>query len=326
MINTEDIKKILVTGAAGFIGSHLTRRLIEDGFQVAITQRKDSSAWRIRDILDNVTVCTVDLKNTQDIQAAVGQFKPDVIFHLAAYYAVEHKPAEIPLIIDTNVLGTMNLLEAAYRAQVKLFVNTSSLFVYRDSRERWSEESPLNPFNLYALTKIHSEEACSFYAAKYGLRSVTFRIFPPYGPADNQRRFIPHIITSLLKGESPRMTTGRQEWDFIYVGDIVDAYVKLLTAFPSFNRHEVFNVGTGQAVSIRKIGLRLKEIIKTDAALLWGTIEHRKNEAWFVCADVTKAKTLLGWQPRVNILEEGLPLTVEWYRQESAISKKGGIL
>lgn len=310
----EKLNKVLITGATGFIGSNLTQRLIREGLEVGIIKREDSNVWRIRDFLDKIVAYDVDLRDTYGVSKAVSHFRPNVIFHLAAYYAVEHQPREISHIVGTNLLGTVNLLEASKESKVKLFVNTSSCFVYRESNSKLRENDELNPLNLYALTKIQTEQFCSFYAEKYGLKAITFRIFPPYGPADHERRLIPYVIKSLLDGKKPRMTTGKQRWDFVYVDDIVDAYFKLLSVSELPQKHEIFNIGTGTAVSIQEIVSRIKEVICIELDPEWGAIPHRKNEVWFTCADISKIENSLGWKPKIQ-LREGLERTIKWYRE-----------
>ena len=309
------MKKVLITGATGFIGSHLTRRLVKEEFEVCIIHRKNSNLWRIKDLIDKVTIYDTDLQDTSGVLKIVADFKPEVIFHLATYYAVEHKSEEIPLVINTNVLGTVNLLEASKESMVKLFVNTSSCFVYKESKNRLKEDGDLSPLNLYALTKINAEELCTFYAKKYGMTTITFRIFPPYGPADHERRLIPYVIKSLLGGQKPKMTTGKQRWDFVYVNDIVDAYFKLLSIPDLSEKHEIFNIGTGNAVSVREVVTRIKEILCTELEPDWGAIPHRENEVWFTCADINKATAFLKWKPRVQILKDGLESTIDWYKK-----------
>ena len=310
----ENLNKILITGAAGFIGSHLTERLTRERFEVGIIKRENSDVWRIKNLSDKIVAYDADLRDTQDVSKAVSHFRPDVILHLATYYAVEHKPQEVSLMIDTNVLGTVNLLEASKESMVKLFVNTSSCFVYKESKNRLRESEDFNPLNLYALTKLQAEQACSFYAEKYGLKTITFRLFPPYGPADHERRLIPYVIKSLLNGERLKLTTGKQRWDFVFVDDIVDAYLKLLSVPDLPQRHEIFNMGAGNAVSVREVVSRIKEIIGSELEPEWGAIPHRKNEVWFTCADISKTKTFLKWQPKIQILGEGLEFTVNWYK------------
>jgi nucleoside-diphosphate-sugar epimerase len=313
-VKMRKLNKVLITGAAGFIGSHLTQRLIQEGFDVGIIKREKSNIWMIKGLLDKIVAYDVDLRDTQEVSKVVSHFRPDVIFHLATYYAVEHQPQEVSLMVDTNVLGTVNLLEASKKSMVKLFVNTSSCFVYRESENKLREEDDLSPLNLYALTKIQAEQACSFYAEKYGLKTITFRLFPPYGPADNERRLIPYVIKSLFEGERLKMTTGEQRWDFVFVGDIEDAYFKLLSVSDLPQKHEIFNIGTGNAVSVREVVSQIKEIVGAELEPEWGAIPHRKNEVWFTCAEISKAENFLGWQPKIQMLEEGLKLTVEWYK------------
>lgn len=310
----EDVNRVLITGATGFIGSHLTQRVMPEGFEVGILKRKNSNTGRIKNMLDNLVTYDVDLRDTQEVSKAVSHFRPDVIFHLATYYAAEHTPQEVSLMVDTNVLGTINLLEASKESMVKMFVNTSSCFVYKESENKLRENADLNPLNLYALTKIQAEQACSFYAEKQGLKTITFRLFPPYGPADHQRRLIPYVIKSLFDGVMLKMTTGKQRWDFVFVDDIIEAYFKLLNIPNLPAKHEIFNIGTENAVSVREVVSRTKEIIGAESEPDWGAIPHRKNEVWFTCADISKTETFLSWQPKIQILEEGLERTVEWYK------------
>ena len=319
----EKLNKVLITGAAGFIGSQLTQRLKREGFEVGIIKRENSDVWRIKDLLDKIVTYDVDLRDTEEVSKAVSHFRPDVIFHLATYYAVEHKPQEISLMVDTNVLGTINLLEASKESRVKLFVNTSSCFVYRESKNKLRENADLSPLNLYALTKLQAEQACSFYAENYGLKAITFRLFPPYGPADHERRLIPYVTKSLLEGEKLKLTTGMQRWDFVYVDDIVDAYFKLLSVSDLPKKHEIFNIGTGNAVSVREVVSRIKEIVGSELEPGWGAIPHRKNEVWFTCADISKTESFLGWQPKIQIMGKGLELTVRWYKDFWKREKEG---
>jgi nucleoside-diphosphate-sugar epimerase len=270
--------------------SQLTRKLVREGFEVGIIKRENSDAWRIKDLLDKIAAYDVDLRDTQEVSKAISHFRPDVIFHLATYYAVDHQPQEVSLMVDTNVLGTLNLLKASKESAVKLFINTSSCFVYGESENKLRENDDLNPLNLYALTKIQAEQACSFYAEKYGLKTITFRLFPPYGPADHERRLIPYVIKSLLDGERLKMTTGKQRWDFVFVRDIIEAYLKLLNMPDLPTKHEIFNIGTGNAVSVREVVTRIKEILGGELEPEWGAKPHRKNEVWFTCADMSKTE------------------------------------
>jgi len=308
-------QKILITGAAGFIGSHLTRKLVQDGYQVGIIELADSQRWRIKDVLKKTTVYEIDLKDTKAILDSICHFEPDVIFHLATYYAVEHHQQEIPLMANTNVLGAHNLLEASVQASVKLFVNTSSCFVYMQKDKPLQEKDKLKPINLYALTKIQAEQACAFYSEAYDLRTITFRLFPPYGPGDHARRLIPYVIKNMIDGNSLKMTTGTQKWDMIFVDDIIAAYMRLLELPQLDSKYEVLNIGTGNTVSVKEIVSHIKKITGSSVEPEWDAIPHRSNEVWYVAANTRKTESLLGWKPKTQILDEGLDQTVKWFQQ-----------
>jgi nucleoside-diphosphate-sugar epimerase len=310
----ENSQRILVTGATGFIGSFLVKELIRRGHKVGIIKRSSSSTWRINDIINQLFVFNVDLSDTQEVNIALNAFKPKVVFHLATYYAVEHNLPEIPEMVKTNVLGTINLLEASKASSVKLFSNTSSCFVYKEKTVRLRETDELNPVNLYAATKLQAEQACTFYTKKNEFKLVTFRLFPPYGFADSERKLIPYIIRNYLEGKPPDLTTGLQKWDFINVQDVVDAYLMLLSFHDFGQNHEIFNIGTGTATSIKDVATIIGRILNSDITPNWGKVPHRKNDVQYLCANIDKAKVCLGWQPKIS-LEEGLASTINWYRK-----------
>lgn len=308
-------QRILISGAAGFIGSHVVRRLVRDGATVGILKRTSSDVRRIRDILESVAAFDLDLGDGEAVRQAVRTFAPDAILHLAMQYAVDHTPADIPKLVGTNVLGAINLLDAAREGKGVLFVNTSTFFVYRQSPESVREEAARDPFNLYSLTKVHAEEACDYFAGHDGMRVATLRLTAPYGPDDHARRLIPFLVKCFLWGELPEMTSGEQRWDYVFVEDVVEAYVALLGSSLPAGRHEVFNVGSGEVVSAREISDHLKRILNSTAEPRWGTRPQRLHEVMYRAVDISKARTMLGWEPRVRIFDEGLAKTAEWFQR-----------
>ena len=151
------IKRIFITGATGFIGSALAMQLLGKGYTVGILARKSSDLSRFGNRACDISVFHGDIRENKEILRIIKEFKPDCIFHLVTYYAVEHTPAEISVMLDTNVKGTVNLLEAAKEHGVRLFINTSTCAVYRQKDRALREDDELDPQNLYAVTKLQAE-------------------------------------------------------------------------------------------------------------------------------------------------------------------------
>jgi nucleoside-diphosphate-sugar epimerase len=307
------IKKIFVTGATGFIGRHLVRRLIADGYSVGALVRSITASSKTGRI-EGVSYFSGDIRNYEDLKTAFSAFEPDTVIHLVTYYAVMHQADEIGVMIDTNVKGTINLLEVAKESgAVQLFINTSSTQVYEQKKQRIKEEDVIKPQSLYAVTKLYAEEACGYYADAFHLHCVTLRMFPPYGPGDHERRLIPYVIGNILKNTPPKLTTGKQEWDFVYIDDIVNAYLAVIKSYPFEDEHAIFNIGTGEAVSIRSFVEKIRVCLGSDIDLSWGSVAHRVNEVWYNSADIAKAQTVLQWSPQTGI-DDGIQKTVTWFK------------
>jgi nucleoside-diphosphate-sugar epimerase len=311
------MKRILITGANGFIGSRLVKKLLDSGHEVGIIVRESSDLRRIGTILDRITVFKGDIRNCDDVSEIVAKFTPDAILHLVTYYAVEHTSSEVNVMMETNVMGTINLLESARVNKVKLFVNTSTCAVYEQKDRALSENDPVSPQNLYALTKLHAEEACKFYALNYGVDGISLRLFPPYGPGDHERRLIPYLIHSFSMNQIPQMTTGEQKWDFVFVDDIIDAYIAVISVYPLKEHYEVINIGTGNPWSVKQMVQIIMHMMNKNIGLSWGALPHRKNEVWFNSADIRKASALLGWKP-VTDIHDGIRMTIEYFTQQRA--------
>jgi nucleoside-diphosphate-sugar epimerase len=319
----EGIRRILLTGAHGFLGSHLTEALLEHGYDVSILKREGSDLRRIRHLVDRITPVNADLRDPAQVHQAVRTTSPDAILHLAAYYAVEHTPEQVGVMVDTNVKGTVALLEAARLENTPLLVNTSTCTVYGEQDTPRSETDPVRPQNLYDLTKVQAEEACRFYRDRLAVPVVTLRIFPPYGPGDNERRLLPSVIRHLERGESPALTSGTQKWDFVHARDIAAAYLSVLSAPDRALQGELFNVATGDAKTVREVVEQVRILTGSSGAIRWGAVPHRRNEIWLNSGNAGKIRTMLGWEARIP-LPEGLAETVAWFRTHPPGQGSGG--
>jgi len=309
--------KVLVTGATGFIGSNLVKRVLGDGFDVLIVKRINSSLEKIEDILDHERLKIYDISST-NLEYIFQKEKIDAIFHLATFYQKKEKSLDIQKMIRSNIEWPTLILQKAVESGVKYFINTGTFFEYRLNREvPISEESELAPYNLYASTKIAFENILRYYVNLNKMKAITLKLFAPYGPYDNPNKIIPFLIKKMFKKEPITLhSSGMQKWDYIFVLDIVDAYVKALNYVQHMkNKYEVFNIGDGKTVTIYEITNILKRLIGYQNKIIWSN--DSPHEIKYVCANIEKAKQILGWNPHYDI-EKGLKATVKWYINDGA--------
>ena len=289
--------KFLLTGATGFIGSHLLRRLLKEGHQVIILKRIYSNLERIKD----VPVTSYDIN---ELDQAFLKENPDIIIHLATYYSKQHTGNEIQQMFDANVVFPTKILEAMHNTGTKFFINTGTFFEYTPSDKPLSESSQLQPLNLYASTKIAFENALQFYTNNKNIKAVTLKLFSPYGPDDNTFKLIPALIDKIQKGESFDMTPGEQRLDYTFVEDIIDAYICAINFITkTTNNYEAFNIGASNPVTIKEIAIKIAELLDKPSTVNFGAKSYSENEIMFSQADITKAKTMINWQPHHSITE-----------------------
>ncbi|MDI6603789.1 MAG: SDR family NAD(P)-dependent oxidoreductase [Thermoanaerobacteraceae bacterium] len=304
---------ILITGGAGFIGSNLIEKLIQQNHNIIMIKRKSTNLFRLASLIDKIKIYESDISDIDSLSNIFEENKIDIVYHLATFYKPSHVMDDINPMINTNILGLTNLLELCTKHNIMKFINTGTCFEYKMDKNLLNEKDNLSPWNLYALTKITSENIIDYYSRENGIRVATLRLFPPYGPKDNINKLIPYIIIKALKDEKIEITKGEQRWDYIFVDDIIDAYLKLLTYMP--NGHEIYNVGTGTTKSIKNIIETISAILDKKLNVEYGAKEYRKNEIFYMKADITKIKNTLGWLPKTD-LKEGLTKTINYYREE----------
>jgi len=302
--------KILVTGATGFVGACLVRRLQQRGREVHVTVRKGSSTWRIRDILPRLVVHEGDLRDADRVRSIVTSVRPSAVCHLATQggYAVQQ---DARTIFETNVFGTMNLLRACESTGFDSFVNTGSSSEYGMAARPMDELDRLEPRGDYAVSKAASTLFCTAEAIEKGLPVVTLRLFSPYGPWDDAKRMVPYVISSLLKGAAPRLSSPHHVRDYVYIEDVLDAYERAMTAPRSGT---VFNIGSGVQHAIGEVVDRIEDAVQSGVAPVWGARGPQRSEPAVWAANIEKARTRLGWEPRTS-LPEGIARTVAWFRE-----------
>jgi nucleoside-diphosphate-sugar epimerase len=288
--------KIILTGATGFIGSHLLRRLVKN-HEVVVLKRLTSNISRIADVnFKSYNVDQISLDEIFEIE------KPEIVIHLATYYSKFHKSEEIKEMMYSNVTFPTLILETMKKHKVKFFINTGTFFEYAPCNEPLCEDAKCKPFNLYASTKMAFEQVLQHFN---GVGSITLKIFSPYGLQEKPHKLIPALIEKIKNNESMDMTAGEQKLDYTFVEDIVDAFELSIPFVMKTERYEAFNIGSGNAVSLKELIETVANLMQKKSLINFGAKPYAHNELMFVQADITKARGLLNWSPK-HLLTEGL--------------------
>lgn len=305
--------KALVTGGAGFIGSHLVERLLDEGLEVRVL---DNFSTGRRENLEAVTshielvegdICDYQLM-CETMQGV------EVAFHQAALCSVERSVEDPQITNSINIGGTLNVLLAARDERVKCVVYASSSSVYGDTPALPKQEAQTPvPASPYAVTKLTGELYCHTFYQLFGLQTFSLRYFNVFGPRQVQdspyAAVIPRFISALLQGESPVIYgDGKQSRDFSYVGDVVEANLLVMKAKAGFG--EAFNIACEQRTTVKQLADYLRALLKTKIRPVHQ--QPRPGDVRHSMADIAKARELLEYQPRTGLLT-GLARTVEWY-------------
>lgn len=309
--------RALVTGASGFIGSHLTRRLLDLGAEVHALTSVVSSVYptRLVDLRDRLTLHEGSLTDRGALEQIAATVKPDYVFHLGAYTHVGKSWSRVDECVQVNVQGTVNLLMALAPHGYKRFINTGTSEIYGDIDVPFREDKQPHPVSPYSVSKYAAEEYCRLFAEAYKWPIVRVRPFNAYGPAQSPDRVIPEIITRAVRGERLKMTQGRQTREFNYVEDLAEGFVQLATA-PDVDG-DLFNLGCGIDVSMREVATTILDLMGNPVEAEFGAMPDRPTEIWEMRCDPSKAQQRFGYDPATS-LQDGLAKTIEWYRQELA--------
>ena|SRR3989338_2734605 len=303
-------KRILVTGAAGFIGSHLVRKFIGQGGHVIALVRASSDLWRIQDVRDKIEIHRADL-NDISVDALKAKIKGvDIVYHLGAA-GVDQSGRDPASIMRVNVVGTLALLQLARDLNAARFVYGGSCFEY-GAGSRLREDARLVPLNEYAVSKISGGVLTELFFRKYGLATVHLRPFTVYGPFENHQRLVPHVIRGAFEGHDIKLTGGKQTRDMVFIDDAVEGFLAAGTK-PKIAGN-TFNLSTGNEMSVKEISLTIVKLMGDSVKILFGAQPYRESEVWSLSGDPAKAKKLLGWKARTS-LREGLQKTIEWFKE-----------
>ncbi len=303
--------RILVTGGAGFIGSHVVDAFVDAGHEVEVVD--NLSSGRRENVNSRAKLHVMDIRDEKiDELFQKGNF--DVLDHHAAQMDVR-RSVEDPLYdADVNVMGTIRLLEAARKNGVKKVILASTGGAIYGEQDYFpaDEQHPLRPVSPYGVTKLTDEKYLWYYKVVHGLKHVILRYANVYGPRQNphgEAGVVAIFTERMLRGEEPVINgDGLQTRDFVYVGDVVRANLLAL----DYPNDDVFNVGTGRETDVNTIFRKIRELVGANIEEKHGPAKEGEQRRSVL--DYTKARKYLGWEPRVS-LDKGLKLTVEYFRE-----------
>jgi NAD dependent epimerase/dehydratase len=309
-------KKILVTGATGFIGSRLVERLVGLGADVRAfvhyNSRSDYGLLELlaKDVLEAVEIAPGDLKDGEAVRRSVKD--REIVFHLGALTAIPYSYRNPYDMVQTNVSGTANVLNAALEYGTSRIVHTSTSETYGTAQYQPIDElHPLVGQSPYSASKIGADKLAESYYLSFDMPVATIRPFNTYGPGQSARAVIPTIISQALAGDTIRIGSTDPKRDFNNVDDTVAGFLAVADSDSALG--EVINIGSGRTVSIAHVIEEVSRILGKEFEIVTdpARIRPEKSEVGLLLADTSKAERLLGWKPEVP-LEEGLRRTVEW--------------
>ena len=314
------MKRYLITGASGFVGSNLIRKLIDENKEVTILIREDSDLWRINDLVSKIQTFKTDLSNYGKLEKIISDIDPDFVYHLGTYGGYPFQTS-IQKITQVNILNTINLFESLSKCNnLKLIINFGSSSEYGPKSTSMNENDEAVPITPYGISKLTQTKFAKFYSKNMNLPIVTLRLFSVFGPFEEPGRLIFDIMTSVIKGKTIELSSPFPRRDFVYVSDVIQAIETAIHAKNIIG--EIFNIGTGVMRSVQDVVNNVLEIAKSNNKISWKIKQKRVFDdmtPWV--SDTEKTKKILKWEPKYSF-SDGLLLTYKWYLNNQQIWDK----
>lgn len=319
-------KKVLVTGADGFIGSHLCERLIDEGYEVkAFVYYNSFNSWGWLDSLNKykkkeLDVFSGDIRDPNGVRKAMEGI--DKVFHLAALIAIPFSYHSPDSYVDTNIKGTLNILQGAKELNTKRVLITSTSEVYGSAKYvPIDEKHPLQGQSPYSATKIGADKLAESFYRSFNLPLTIVRPFNTYGPRQSARAVIPTIITQLLCGEKEiKLGSLTPTRDFNYVKDTINGFLEISKCDNTIG--EEINIATSKEISIKELANEIIKVINKDAKIICDEerLRPEKSEVNRLLGSNEKIKDLTSWEPKFTF-KEGIKETIDWFRKPENLSK-----
>ena len=303
-----------MTGAGGFVGSRVARRLLADGHDVCALMRPSTSRARLEGVEDRLTFVAGDVGHVDGWRDAVAAWQPDACIH-TAWYAEPGKYLDSKLNLD-GLRNGLALLEEMAAIGCKRVVMTGTCFEYDLEGGTLTEDTPVKPRTLYAACKLALGVVAAQRAAQLGVAFAWGRIFYVYGPYEDPRRLVPALTLALLRGERFAATTGEQLRDYIHVDDIASAFVALAATGSS----GVFNICSAEPATIKQLMLEVGRLLGREELIAFGARPPGAYEPAVIRGDNSRLRAATGWAP-ARTLHQGLAETVEWWRARAPLPR-----
>lgn len=304
-------KKILVTGGTGFIGANLVRRLVKIGFRPTVLVRKESNLWRLKDIISKVDLMETDILNYERLKKDINTIRPHFIYHLAVYGTNQGIQKDLNKILETNIFGTVNLLNAGYNSGIEYFVNTGSSSEYGIKEKSMKETDLLHPINYYGASKGNTSLLANVFSINNKLPITTLRLFSPYGYYEDKNRFAYTVMMAGVKDVEIELSDPGFVRDFVFVDDVINAYIYFLNGKKYYG--EIFNIGSGKQSELGGFVQQLEKVLGKKLKIKWSGHKPNQLEPKNWQADISKAKSKLNWVPQFK-LEDGILRTYQWFK------------
>ena len=308
--------RIIVTGASGFMGSHLCRDLVANGHEVAVLSRSREPR-RLQDLFGRVTFIEGELSDLAACYGPIAGFTPDAVAHLG-WQGVAGRDRDAASQVD-NIGWTIDLLELCRQAGARTFLGVGSQAEYGPKSEPIAPDDATRPTTIYGEAKLASARIGARLAEQHDMRFVWMRVFSVFGPDDHPYWMLPSLIGSLLRRERPALTGGDQLWDFLPVADAARA---IRLCIETERASGVYNLGSGRAPRLRVTIEAVRDLVDPELALGWGELPYRHDQVMRLQADVSALRRDIGWEPAADLVL-ALTETVGWYRENRWVFGEG---
>ena len=300
--------KVLVTGATGFLGSHIVRQLLVRGHRVVAVHRTNSDPWRLRGVKEDIEWVEADLLCRTSIENALRKNHLDVVIHCAAY-GVQYEQQDIDEAFRVNAQGTSHLILAAKEVGISRFIHIGSCFEYGDKNHPIHENEILEPTSLYGVSKASGTLLALVLSKQNNVPLVVVRLFGLWGPGEGKDRLVPQVIEHCLTGTRLKLTGCEQIRDYVFVEDAAWMLVDLME-IPEFVPFEIFNLASGTPIKLREFVTRIASLFHQEGLMLFGELPYRPTEMWHLVGNVEKWTKHVG-EIRQSSISEGVRKMLE---------------